>query len=404
MADRVAMTRRLRGTGYYIVVFGIRTATCCVVMAVLLAASASGQQPKRKEIPPPLALLPAEQAWLTTLDSPPSAGGVMDSARAYVVLQSRMLVALDRENGETLWTRPVESSWPPVVGDGVIYVATPTAIRALNPATGDERWQATLTQPLAVALIRSGEWLLGVAEPSEAIAFRAVDGSVVWRQPLGGRSRYAPVAGGSRAFFSLDNGRIVALSVNTGMKAWERALTGALSMPSFVSDRVFVGSDTNDLYSLDYDDGSVKWRWRVGGDVIGAAGNAEAVVFASLDNLLRSVNFGNGNQRWRKEIPSRPAIPPLVFADIVIVAGVAPTITSYEAKKGAVVGNYTAPGELAGPPLIDPDLRPYRVAMVVITRDGRVAGLRPTAMLFKEPALTPLPELPGLHTSREPAP
>jgi outer membrane protein assembly factor BamB len=316
-----------------------------------------------------------------------------------------VLVAINRQTGETVWTRPAESAWPPVIGNGVLYVATATAIHALDPATGEERWQIPLTQPLAVALIRSGDWLLAVTEPSEVMAMRAVDGSPVWRQQLGARTRFAPVVGGARTFFSLDDGRVLALSILTGAKDWEQRLIGMLSMPAFVHDRVFVGSDTNDFYSLDYGNGSIKWKWRAGGDVIGADGDADGhVFFASLDNLLRSVNVGNGNQRWRKEIPSRPALPPLVAGDIVVIAGVAPTITSFDVKKGAVVGNYTAPGELAGPPLIDPVLRPYRVAMVVITRDGRVVGLSPTAMLFKEPQLTALPALPGSHVSREPAP
>jgi outer membrane protein assembly factor BamB len=399
------MTRRLRGTGYYIVVFGTRTATSCVVFAVLMATVASGQQPKRNVPPPPLPLLPAQQSWLTTLDSQPSAGGAMDAERAYVVLQTRMMVAIDRQTGAIVWTRPMESMWPPVVGEGIIYVAETTAIHALDPATGDERWQTPLSEPLATALTRSGDALLAIAEPSEAIAMRAADGSVIWRQPLGARSRHAPVANGARVFFALEDGRVAALSLLDGARDWERPLAGTLSLPAVIGDRVFVGSDKNDFYSLDHENGSIKWKWRTGGDVIGADGDgAGHVFFASLDNLLRSVNLGSGNQQWRKEMPSRPAIPPRVVADVVIIAGVAPIITSYDTKKGMVVGTYTAPGELAGPPLIDPVLKPYRVAMVVITRDGRVAGLSPIAMLFKEPALAPLGPLPGSHVSREPPP
>jgi hypothetical protein len=35
--------------------------------------------------------------------------------------------------------------------------------------------------------------------------------------------------------------------------------------------------------------------------------------------------------------------------------------------------------DLQGGPLIDSELRPYQVAMVVITRDGRAIGLKPSA-------------------------
>jgi outer membrane protein assembly factor BamB len=159
------------------------------------------------------------------------------------------------------------------------------------------------------------------------------------------------------------------------------------------------------LFALAPESGEIRWRWRAGGDVIGAAADAQGhVFFASLDNLLRSLNEGNGNQRWRKEIPSRPASPPLVAGDVVLVSSVSPTITSYSAATGASAGTYTAPGELQGAPLVDPVLHPFRVAMGVVTRDGRVAGVIPTAMLFREPMLNPLQQLPGVRLGREPVP
>jgi hypothetical protein len=39
--------------------------------------------------------------------------------------------------------------------------------------------------------------------------------------------------------------------------------------------------------------------------------------------------------------------------------------------------------------------------MVIIMRDGRVTGLRPTAMLFREQLATPLTVLPGRPLPRE---
>jgi hypothetical protein len=55
-----------------------------------------------------------------------------------------------------------------------------------------------------------------------------------------------------------------------------------------------------------------------------------------------------------------------------------------------------------GVPLVDTTPEPFRVAIVVVTRDARAIGLRPTGMMFRELPLTPIQTLPGKPLSREP--
>ena len=56
----------------------------------------------------------------------------------------------------------------------------------------------------------------------------------------------------------------------------------------------------------------------------------------------------------------------------------------------------TAEGVLAGA------RKPYQVAMVVVTRDGRAIGLKPAAMLLPEPTVLPFAtDLPGRRLERE---
>ena len=172
---------------------------------------------------------------------------------------------------------------------------------------------------------------------------------------------------------------------------------------------MFVGTNTNYLYAMDNQNGRLAWKWKTGGDVIGTSGDAKGgAYYASLDNVLRAVNRGNGNQRWIKEIPARPLMPPqtlgggITYEEIVVITGATSEIDAFAAKTGALVGMYQPPSDLQGPPLIDPVLQPYQVAMVVITRDGRAIGLKPSAMLLPEPVSTPLSaELPGRRLERE---
>ncbi len=328
----------------------------------------------------------------------------MDDARVYVPLQSQALVALDRESGAVAWKRDIESAWPPVLRDGVLYLAASDEVHALDPATGEQRWRTSLDRPVTAPLTWAAGWLVAVVEPGEIVAFNPSGGGIAWRTPLTGSSRSAVASEGSRLFVSLDDGRVVALAAPDGARLWEAKLAGTLNAPAATRDRVFVGSDNNRLYALDAGTGTLAWQWRVGGDVIGAATDSAGVVyFASLDNMLRAVNRGNGNQRWKKDIGNRPAIPPQVVNDVLLVTGVAPVVTAYDGRTGAAVGSYTGPAEsnLQGAPMVDAQLRAYHVAMVVVTRDGRVTGLRPTAMLYKETAPTPMDVLPGTRLNRE---
>ena len=95
---------------------------------------------------------------------------------------------------------------------------------------------------------------------------------------------------------------------------------------------------------------------------------------------------------------------PQAIANIVVITGVAPLVAGFSGATGMTTGNYTAPSEILGPALIDDDLRPFRVGMVVLTRDGRLAGLTPVAAMYREPALTPMTAMPGTRLSREPVP
>jgi outer membrane protein assembly factor BamB len=202
-------------------------------------------------------------------------------------------------------------------------------------------------------------------------------------------------------YLSLSDGRVVALALDTGDELWERNLPGELSPPAASGDRVFVGSTDNFLYALDARTGIEQWRWRNGGDVIGAAVDGDVVYFASLDNMIRAVNRGNGNQRWLKPTGTRPVMPPRAFKGVVVLPGVMPAVTVFVGDTGAVMGTHAAKGDLVGAPLLDTAPKPFRVALVTITREGTVEALRPRSLMFREDKTVTMTTLPGRALSRE---
>ena len=351
--------------------------------------------------PAPAPLLPADFAWTLTLPIVPSAPGAMDQARVYIPLRQDLLVALGRETGLVEWTRTIDITDPVVVGQAILFAVSRGRIRALDVVTGEDLWSVAVDETITAPLVWDSGWLIAITEPGDVLAFRASDGALMWRCALGAPSPHPAVPGGDKAlYFTLADGRVVALELERGQTLWEQMLPGTLSEPAAARDRVFVGSTDNFLYALDADTGSLSWKWRNGGDVIGAAADGDVVYLASLDNVIRAVNRGNGNQRWLQSTSTRPVLPPRAFRGIVVLPGLMPAVTALNGETGAVMGTY-ASGNLIGAPLVDPALEPFHVAMVTITREGVVEALRPTGMMFREAATVPLAALPGRTLRRE---
>jgi len=325
----------------------------------------------------------------------------MDDRHVYAALNNETLVALDRETGGIVWTRPARSTAPPTADAGAVYLPSPDAIRALDPTTGEERWSTATPSPVSSPLLAENGWIVGVTRTGEVIALRAADGTVIWRRPLEATTRHPVASSGEGVLYlALDDGRLVALSLESGQLLWTQQLSGTLSEPAAARDRVFVGSVDNFLYAFRRN-GTFEWKWRNGGDVIGIAADGEAVYFASLDNVLRAVNRGNGNQLWKKATGTRPTFPPRAFRGTVVLAGITPSVTSFVGASGEQQGTLSTKGELVGPPLLDTDPAPFRVALVTMTREGVVTAYRPRALTFQEAALVPVTALPGRALGRD---
>jgi outer membrane protein assembly factor BamB len=333
----------------------------------------------------------------------PSAGGALDASRIYIPLESEQVTALDRHTGKTVWTADIESVWPPIVLDGIVFVAASDEIHAVDAATGDRRWRSPVSA-VSGAMATSGGHLVVPLGSGNITAFDAADGRLAWTTRIEGvEGPMEVVADEGGIYVSSGDGYAAALSL-AGRLLWHRMLGGRLTRPALAPGRVVIGSSADAFFALDPRTGKERWRWRSGGDPVGAAGDASLIFLTALDNTVKAVNRSDGNQHWRTALTTRPAHPPRAFGGIVVVAGDSPTLSAFSAKKGQPMGTYDAPATLQGPPLIDPALRPFAVAIVAIMRDGNVVALTPAAMMFREPPAAPLTALPGRLLPREPPP
>ena len=381
----------------------ISRVVCAFLVAV--AAPAWGQQPKKVE-PGPLPLLPLQEAWTLTLETPPSAGGAMDAERVYIPLMSDQVIAIDRESGLTVWVADVETVWTPVVGAGMLFIAASDEIHAVDAATGDRRWRAPVPRAFGSSMTFVDGHLIVTMEPDQVIAYAAADGRIAWNRPLEGAAGQMLLGGApGMVYVTVSSGRVVALNAADGSTRWDRPVAGGVvTHPAVARDRIIVGSTSNHFYAFDASSGKEEWKWRVGGRPVAAVADGDLVVLTAMDNTVRGVNRGDGHQRWRETLPTRPQHAPLAASRLVVVPGIEPSLSGFAAKDGRAAGAYAGNAALAGPPLVDLALRPYMVAVVAIRNDGIVSALRPTAMLFPEALPLPFLTLPGRVLTREPRP
>jgi outer membrane protein assembly factor BamB len=373
-----------------------------VVLGFCPQLAFGGQRPKKIE-PLMTPVLPAEQAWQVTLPFPPSAGAALDEARVYIPLEGEHFIAIDRETGATAWTVDIESAWPPLVHEGVVYLAASDELHALDAATGNHKWRVPLGRGAMAPMAIAPTTLIVLVAPDEVWAFRTSDGERLWITPIGGRSGRVSMAVDADGIYVSLVDRLVRVMPTDGSLRWDRMLPGQLTSTSVARDRVFVGSTNNEVFAFDPDRGRLLWRFRFGGDVVGIAASDDLVFVVSLDNLVRGLNRSNGNQRWRRALTTRPVGPPHVFAGVVAVPGAA-SLATFNSRTGEPIGTFEAPDLLQGPALVDATPAPFAVSILALIRDGRVIGLKPVDMMFKERALEPLTSLPGRPLQKEASP
>ena len=361
-----------------------------------------GQRPKKPE-PLITPVLPAEQAWQITLPFSATAGAAMDDVRVYVPLAGEHFSAIERETGQTAWTVDIESEWPPLVRDGVVYLAASDELHALDAATGNRHWRVPLGRGAIAPMAMTAQALIVLVAPDEVWAFNPADGRVLWTTPLGGRGGRVSMAINEMGIYVAVVDRLFRVMPTDGSLRWDRQLPGEIATIAVARDRVFVGSTSNEAYAFEPDRGRLIWKFRFGGDVVGIAAKDDLVFVVSLDNLARALNRSNGNQIWKRALATRPVGAPQVFDGVVAVAG-AESVATFSSKAGAPIGTFEAVDLLQGRPLVDATPLPFAVSIVAIMRDGRALGLRPVEMLFREKPIEALTALPGRPLQKELSP
>jgi outer membrane protein assembly factor BamB len=197
--------------------------------------------------------------------------------RLYVSTGYAQVLALDPENGGVIWKSavgaPVRSG--PTVSDGRIFVVTvDNELAVLATEDGRRLWTHNAI-PETASLLGSaspaveGEVVVAAYSSGEIYALTVENGRPLWSdnfsntRSVGAISNLAdirgrPVLDRGRVFAASHSGRMAAIDLRTGDRAWEQEF-GSTHSPWVVGDYVYILSNDNELVCLTWNDGKVRW-------------------------------------------------------------------------------------------------------------------------------------------------
>ncbi len=265
---------------------------------------------------------------------------VGDGNRIYAASQNGNVIAVNPESGKSHWKMDldIELSGGPAVGEGVVAVVSADGFAiALDAASGTELWREFVGgETLARPLIK-GDSIIVQTIDSRLVCLARFDGRMRWEIEqsvplLTMRGASSPMSVGALVVAGFDNGRIVAVNIETGDIEWDSMLalpTGRSDLDrlsdvdgsiSVVDQDIYAAGYQGRLASIAAESGQILWS-REMSTYVGVAADWNSV-YTTLDSgELVAMSRVGGVEAWRNDDLLRrdPTLP--VPFHTAVVAG-----------------------------------------------------------------------------------
>lgn len=223
--------------------------------------------------------------------------------------------ALDPASGDDRWRNTEVGSVGarPTVANGTVFLSGSIenqTISAVDLESGDLRWKETVEGAARSPPVPSSETLL-VRTQSRLLAVDQADGSIEWQTDAGGSVR-SPVVADGTVFTQTGPATFAALDAATGDENW--SVTNAeerdLDMHACVDDEtVYValtGEGRDEVVALSQADGTERWRATAERtasryDVLGTPDS----LFVASEDGMAALRTTDGTVRWSRGFPTR---------------------------------------------------------------------------------------------------
>ena len=262
-----------------------------------------------------------------------------DGNRIYAASINGNVVALDPVSGKQVWRSKLGLglSSGPGVGEGlVVVVAADGYVIALSADDGAERWRAYISgESLATPLVHD-EWVVVQTVDNKLTALSVFDGTERWSldqttPTLTMRGSTSPQAVGQSVVTGFDNGRVMAINLESGDVEWDSMLAPPSGrsdldrLSDIDGDIAVVGQDIyasgyqGRIASLAGESGQVLWARELS-TYAGVSADWNNVYSTLQNGELIALSRGGGTELWRQNVLLRrePTVP-VSFRTTVVV-------------------------------------------------------------------------------------
>jgi len=262
-----------------------------------------------------------------------------DGNLIYAASQDGKAVAIDPNTGKPRWKADleIELSAGPGVNEGVLAVATKDgSVILLDAGTGVEQWRSFVGgEMLAQPLIKDDVVVVQTID-NRLIALARFDGRQRWEieqtmPALTMRGASSPMLIGSLVIAGFDNGRLVAVDIETGDIEWDSMLalsTGRSDLDRLADIDGAIAIVGQDIYAAGYqgrvasiaaESGQVLWSREISSHA-GMAADWNSVYTTRDDGEVIALTRINGAESWRNDdLLRRDPTLPIPFHTTVVV-------------------------------------------------------------------------------------
>lgn len=284
---------------------------------------------------------------------------VIDGSRLYAVDNGGQVHAIDARSGRGLWrTRVVSSetmrSWRfwkkqaratgltggPAAGNGLVVVGGRNGeVVALDADTGAIRWTKKVSSAVIAAPLVTADRIIVRSHDGRVFGLDPADGSRKWvfdrgLPTLSVRGNSAPVLGQGVAYVGYDDGSVIALSVNDGLRVWEQIVAepdGRTELERMAdidgelqvgADEVVASSYHGTTMSMRANNGAPLWARDIGSHA-GVALLADKVVVSDKSGNVWALDRNSGADLWKQDaLQRRWLTTPAIQGEYAVVGDV----------------------------------------------------------------------------------
>jgi outer membrane protein assembly factor BamB len=378
----------------------------CLLLAGLAALLIAAGCSKDKDIEPPAALvkfpttLKVHKIWSTSVGGGKKQlvlrlglGPAIDNGIVFAASHKGEVIAVSLDTGRRLWTKNLKlplSAGPGAAGGIVVVGSSKGSVVVLDAATGQERWRVHV----------NAELLSAPAIGETVIVLRSVDGRLRGLDKANGRELWSveqqvprlslrgtatPIIAKELAICGFDNGKVMAVNLNTGDTVWDTALAtphGRTELDRLVDIDSTVQVVGDDVYAAGFqgrtamialDSGQIWWAHDMS-SYRGLAVDGGNVFISQADGIVVALRDRDGSELWRNDkLKRRGLSEPVMTSTAIAVADYQGYVHWLDKSSGELVARMQMSKErVSNPPASSGE------TVVVLTDAGNLAAFRAT--------------------------